>query len=332
MSTKRTSLDAPTFFTRSPNLIDGIGYSSSTHASHIITDLAVDQASHDDLAEPEHILPPNISHATGAMYLDMKAQLPSPSVQEELLAIFFQECNWFFGLLEPHCLRKLQTEAKAIEHNVFQTVQQMLMSWRFTALLFQTLAVALQFLPSATPCIEGLGINNHASRDVLSERYSNNASQIASIASQASTDISTVECYLLRAFWLKNAGRGKESWRALGHCVRYVAQIASCSNRLVCLLYTGRRKTLSFTWSQSLSLAEIVGMVLTILPTFGSSSTGDRFGPRYFRGTGTHVVSFVLDEKCHSHLQPPVAEPWSPTGHTPGRLYCPRSHRLRLPI
>ena len=170
------------------------------------------------------------------MYLDMKAQLPARVTQEELLDVFFQECNWFFGLVEPVCFRKLQRETEAVEQNVLRSAQQMLKSWRFTALLFQTLAVALQFLPSGATCIDELAIHNHTARDALSERYSKNSSQISSIVDQTSITMASVECLLLRAFWLKNVGRGKESWRALGHCVRYLVPIAACPT--VCSAYS----------------------------------------------------------------------------------------------
>jgi len=205
-----------------PNLIDSIGYSTSSHASDIITE---NQITHGYQSDPELPLPPDISDATMTMYLGMKARLPVRSIQEELLIIFFQECNWFFGLLEPYCFRKLQRKIEAIEQDVSRNAQQMLTSWSFTALLFQTLAVALQFLPAGATCIEALAIQNRATRDALSERYSNISSHIISIVSQTKTDITCVECLLLRAFWLKNSGRGKESWRALGNCVRYRVQV-----------------------------------------------------------------------------------------------------------
>lgn len=304
ISPRTTSLDAHPSSTQSPDLVDAIGYSTSSHASHIITDLGVDQASRGIFADPEVTLPPDIGNETRAMYLEMKALLPVRSIQEELLAIYFQECNWFFGLLEPHCLRKIQKEAEAVEHNVYPSAQQTFKCWRFTALLFQTLAVALQFLPSGTTCIYALGINNRTARDALSESYSNSASQIVSIAGQTSIDVVSVECSLLRAFWLKNAGRGKESWRELGCCVRYTVQTAACSNCPVRLLYIGRRKILSSTWShQTHAIVKPVETLPPTLPTFGSWSTGDGFGPRYIHGTGMRIrrASSRMSSLTHTH-------------------------------
>lgn len=153
-------------------------------------------------------------------YLDIRAQLPTRQMQDALIEVFFRDCDWFFGLLEEQCFREWKTEWDILDQESGSSAWLVMKSWRFTGLLFQVLAVALQFLDPHSACAKALDIFNDVSRIALSQRFSENGLKISDLIGRYDTDLVSVNHSLLRCFWLKNSGRGKEAWFALGGCVK----------------------------------------------------------------------------------------------------------------
>ena len=77
-------------------------------------------------------------------------QLPSNAIAKELVDVFFSEANWYFGVLERYYFDKLHNSWYAVGDAMppkgeFGSILRDLQY--FPALLFQVLAVALQYLP-----------------------------------------------------------------------------------------------------------------------------------------------------------------------------------------
>jgi hypothetical protein len=90
----------------------------------------------------------------------------------------------------------------------------------FPALLFQVLAVALQFLPPGTSSARILQIEDVSARDILSQRYSTIGMEVVAILGRHNTTLTAIQHDLMRALWLKNCSRGMESWYSLGTAIR----------------------------------------------------------------------------------------------------------------
>ncbi len=98
-------------------------------------------------------------------FVDIISQLPSQDVAWELFDVFFVEANWFLSILErcyfgtlfnhSYCLNKTIT-GDGDPGNTPRELQH------FSALLFQTLAMALQFLPPGSVCARVLRIEDSA--------------------------------------------------------------------------------------------------------------------------------------------------------------------------
>jgi hypothetical protein len=85
----------------------------------------------------------------------------------------------------------------------------------FSTLLFQVLAVALQFLPSGTVVQEMLQIVNQDECDRISQRYSRLGEELLVLLGRQHSTIFGIQHDLLRAQWLKTSGRGVAAWHAL---------------------------------------------------------------------------------------------------------------------
>lgn len=213
---RRSDTQDPAFV----ELTNSIGYASSTH-----------------VVERDAQLPPHTNHRQSqrdvfdtrtqphlegllSAYLDIRAQLPVRKAQNALIDLYFEQCNWFFGLIERSYFNDWQAEWEVLEKSTSSSEVLTIRRWRFTGLLFQLLAVALQFLEPGGVYTDLLDIADDSSRTALAQRYSENGLRIMSLAGQYNADLMGVHHGLLRTFWLKNAGRGKGAWFTLGECIK----------------------------------------------------------------------------------------------------------------
>lgn len=87
----------------------------------------------------------------------------------------------------------------------------------FPALLFQVVALSLQFLPPGAEVMR----ESPVGQAILSERYSETGLKLMELLGQGAT-LTAVQASLLRASWLKNLGRGIDAWKILGTAIRYL--------------------------------------------------------------------------------------------------------------
>ena len=154
---------------------------------------------------------------------DLCATIPSQAITRELVELYFSEGNWYFAILERHYFEKLFSSWCAISYHSTENGQ--LEGWSrdllyFPALLFQVLAVALQFAPPDIPCVQALGVDNFTQRDRLSSDFSSRGMDIASVVGRHDPAITAIQNDLMRALWLKNSSRGREAWQVLGGAIR----------------------------------------------------------------------------------------------------------------
>lgn len=96
---------------------------------------------------------------------------------EGLLDIFHAELNWYSGFIERYYTQQLfkswqelRSRAEVSEQPALKDVSRDVLY--FAALLFQTCAVALHFIPPKSPAIKILKVEEMSCRDRLSETYS----------------------------------------------------------------------------------------------------------------------------------------------------------------
>jgi hypothetical protein len=159
-------------------------------------------------------------------YWSIVAELPSQPVVNELIKIFFSEVNWYYSLLERYYFDQYQKSwlnASGYSDGAVIRLPTKVLTrdqLHFPALLFQIIAVALEFLPSDASTLELLSISNDTVRHRLSDHYSSKGMEIMDTLGRFHATITSIQQDLLRSVWLKVFGRGSESWHSLGNAVR----------------------------------------------------------------------------------------------------------------
>ncbi|KAJ9483327.1 hypothetical protein VN97_g10084 [Penicillium thymicola] len=175
---------------------------------------------------PTHVMP--LHPPTLRLFLDICARLPQEAVTRELIETFFSEANWYFAVLEKYYFEKLYASWSALSTHLMSNGQPGGLPHgglppdllHFPALMFQVLAVALQFAPLDLPCLQSLGVDGFAARDRLSGEFSERGVAICRIIETGGPTLTTVQSDLMRALWLKNSSRGREAWHVLGAAIR----------------------------------------------------------------------------------------------------------------
>lgn len=164
-------------------------------------------------------------------FLSLVVQLPSESIISELIDSFFSEVHWYFKVLEEHYFRNLLKSWQDIRNTLLGQSDLGSISrdlQYFPALLFQTLAISLQFLPPNTEISKVLHLKTLLDCDRLSHEYSKIGMEIMCLLGRHSSTMTAIEHDLLRSSWLKNYSRGTEAWHLLGSAIRFV---------IICLIF-----------------------------------------------------------------------------------------------
>lgn len=145
--------------------------------------------------------------------------LPSTSVIKSLVDVFFTHYNPQLFILQ-RCyfedflflwLGEQFTPPKYLNAPEFTKEE-----YTFPALLFQVLGLAMQFISSEEPVLQGM--NKHQKDS--SQEYSEIGADLLRLFETRVFSVVAVQAYLLRSSWLKNIGRGVEAWHCLGTCLR----------------------------------------------------------------------------------------------------------------
>lgn len=153
--------------------------------------------------------------------LALISKLPPRPVIEELVVVFFAEVNWHYFILERFYFDDLFSHWQAAEADPVRYLcpGDLLRELQYLpAMLFQVLALTLQFLPPDAPALSQLSPNELAS----SQRYSDMGEELLAVLGRQGAALTAVQADYLRSSWLKNCGRGIESWHAIGNAIRSV--------------------------------------------------------------------------------------------------------------
>lgn len=163
------------------------------------------------------------------------SRLPPSSAIDALVQNFYEEADWYFTVLDQPYLdwQRREWDANGPREQLdFATSLHLIKSnptkvgtrdWLyFPAVLFQVLAISLQFLPQDAAVRTTLSIQDVVSSDQLSTMYSDTGDEITTLLERHNSTVSAVLADFLRCTWLKNNGRGSESWFVLGGAIRLV--------------------------------------------------------------------------------------------------------------
>jgi hypothetical protein len=123
----------------------------------------------------------------------------------ELVEVFFAHVNWYYCLIERHYFNELQKSwlntsefndghLKRVPANDLPRDELY-----FPALIFQVIAIALEFLPSDASTPRLISIPNDTSRHRLSDHYSSKGMDLMDILGRYHATITSTQQDLLRA-------------------------------------------------------------------------------------------------------------------------------------
>lgn len=158
-------------------------------------------------------------------YLNLVARLPPHDIIKSLLYSCFHDLYWAFTVVDEHHLLNLYDKWRSQpihEHlDEAQDAPQRELRY-FPALLFQILSQVLHGLSPDHAAIAALGLSEFSHCDRLSQTYHLIGDQLVHLLGRHHPTICSVEHDLVSACWLKNSGRGTESWYRLGSSIRSV--------------------------------------------------------------------------------------------------------------
>jgi hypothetical protein len=176
---------------------------------------------------------PNVRHNDSSgqreKYKSYIRQLPARTFVEKLVETYFQEVNWHYSILDKPVFLELLNDWNSLSFaSLSKGPQELPRDLRFfPALLFQVLALAIQFLPpvSYDPSFESLKYVQEMSFDDLATDYSESGSSLLALLGKRDATLVTVHAGFLRTSFLKNSGLVTESWHSLGQTIRDAQEI-----------------------------------------------------------------------------------------------------------
>ncbi|XMA15605.1 hypothetical protein WAI453_008396 [Rhynchosporium graminicola] len=161
-------------------------------------------------------------------YKSMIRQLPAKPYIEKLIACYFREVNWQYSPLDEGTFRDQLKSWHSLSFSTLNKGPQELPPdlQFFPALLFQTLAMALQFQPvDYDQSLDSLKYAAGMSFDDLASDYSESGCQILCLLGKRHTTLVTVQAGFLRTAYLKNCGMVPESWHYLSQTIRDAQEV-----------------------------------------------------------------------------------------------------------
>ena len=155
-------------------------------------------------------------------------QLPPKHLIEQLLATYFKESNCqYYPLDEGIFMDHLKTWHSLSFSTLSKGPSELSPDLQFfPALLFQALALALQFQPpDYDPSLDSLKYAAGMTFDDLASDYSESGCQILCLLGKRNTTLITVQAGFLRTAYLKNCGMVPESWHYLSQTIRDAQEI-----------------------------------------------------------------------------------------------------------
>jgi hypothetical protein len=211
--------------------LSGLGYARPNGNNNTTLGIYQKIQKHDTETELSMLRPvPSDREQTGLRekYKSLIRQLPSKPYIDKLLATYFHEVNYQYFALDEGVFRDLLQDW----HNLpFATLNKGPSELPpdlqfFPALLFQCLALALQYQPlDHDPSLDALKYAGGMSFDDLASDYSDSSLSILNLLGKRQTTLITVQAGFLRTTYLKSVGMITESWHSLSSTIRDAQEI-----------------------------------------------------------------------------------------------------------
>lgn len=162
-------------------------------------------------------------------YKNLIRQLPSRSYIDQLIDTYFREINWHYCSLDRHAFDQHLHGWVNLSFSVLNKgPQELPANLRFfPALLFQMLALALQFHnPGQDSSLDCLKYVKEMTLDDLASDYSESGADILKLLGKRDLTLVTVQAGFLRTSFLKNSGNIPESWHSLSATIRDAQEIS----------------------------------------------------------------------------------------------------------
>jgi Fungal specific transcription factor domain len=184
------------------------------------------ETSGDQISRPQASIPDQ--SGLREKYKSLIRQLPSKEYIEKLLPTYFREANYQYYPLDEGIFRDHLADWHGLSFATLNRGPQELFGDMqfFPALLFQCLALSLQFQPlEYDPTLDSLKYAAGMSFDDLANDYSESSVSILSLLGKRHTTLITVQAGFLRTAYLKNVGLVTESWHSLSQTIRDAQEI-----------------------------------------------------------------------------------------------------------
>ncbi|TVY75611.1 Multidrug resistance regulator [Lachnellula suecica] len=161
-------------------------------------------------------------------YKSLIRQLPSKEYIEKLLPTYFREVNYQYYPLDEAVFRDHLANWHSLSFSTLNRGPQELSGDMrfFPALLFQCLALSLQFQPlEYDPTLDSLKYAAGMTFDDLANDYSESSVSILTLLGKRNTTLISVQAGFLRTAYLKNVGMVTESWHSLSQTIRDAQEI-----------------------------------------------------------------------------------------------------------
>lgn len=170
-------------------------------------------------------------------YKGLIRQLPSKPIIENMVKTFFREVNHQYypldeGIFRDHLKDWFSLSLSTLNNAPHELSGNMQF---FPALLFQCLALALQFQPlKYDSCLESLKYAVGMSFDDLASDYSQSGISLMALLGKRHATLITVQAGFLRTSFLKNYGMVPESWHSLSQTIRDAQEIGLQTSMMEC--------------------------------------------------------------------------------------------------
>ncbi|KAJ8064490.1 hypothetical protein OCU04_006823 [Sclerotinia nivalis] len=146
---------------------------------------------------------------------------------ENLVKIFFHEVNYQYYSLDEGIFQDHLMNWNSLSFSTLKNPLELSGDMQFfPALLFQCLALALQFLPlEYDPSLDSLKYAIDMSFDDVANDYSQSGNSIMTLLGKRNATLITVQAGFLRTSFLKNYGMVPESWHSLSQTIRDAQEI-----------------------------------------------------------------------------------------------------------
>ncbi|KAK1238934.1 hypothetical protein MKX08_005995 [Trichoderma sp. CBMAI-0020] len=155
---------------------------------------------------------------------NLVAKLPPRMAIEALVNLFFDDVNSHYFILEKYYFNELFSRwppKEDIEPVKYLTSVQLSTEIRyFPALLFQVIALSLQFLP---PDWNGPSGSSYVLS--TSRTYSDLGDRLLYLLGRPGLAITAIQADFLRSSWLKNCGQAVEAWHTVGYAIRLAQEL-----------------------------------------------------------------------------------------------------------